>query len=50
MASFAELPYPEIAFRVLSKYTDGILPPADLAALCRDAYDFEVPLGASAGL
>jgi threonine synthase len=44
MASFAELPYPEIAFRVLSKYTDGILPPADLAALCRDAYDFEVPL------
>lgn len=44
LASFAALPYPEIAFRVLAKYTDGILPPDDLAALCRDAYDFDVPL------
>ncbi len=44
IASFAALPYPEIAFRVLSQYTAGILPPDDLAALCHDAYDFEVPL------
>jgi threonine synthase len=44
IAAFAELPYHEIAFRVLSKFTGGILSDADLAALCRDAYNFEVPL------
>lgn len=44
LAAFASLPYPEIAFRILAPYTEGILPEADLAALCRDAYDFEVPL------
>ena len=26
IAAFAHLPYHEIAFRVLSKYTDGIIP------------------------
>jgi threonine synthase len=44
IAAFASLPYHEIAFRVLAKYTDGIIPPADLAAMCREAYDFSVPL------
>ena len=37
IASFASLPYHEIAFRVLSKYTSGILTDAELAAICRDA-------------
>lgn len=44
IAAFAQLPYPEIAFRVLAKYTDGILPADALAAICRDAYNFDIPL------
>jgi threonine synthase len=44
IAAFAKLPYHEIAFRVLSKYTDGIIPADVLAAICRDAYNFEIPL------
>lgn len=44
LAGFAELPYHQIALRVLSKYTDGIIEPEALAELCREAYDFEVPL------
>jgi len=42
--AFAKLPYHEIAFRVLSKYTDGVISNDDLAAICRDAYNFDVPL------
>lgn len=41
---FADAPYAEIAFRVLSQFTDGMLAPDELRALCVDAYDFEVPL------
>ena len=44
IAAFAKLPYHEIAFRVLSKFTDGIIPDDDLAAMCRDAYNFSIPL------
>ena len=44
IAAFARLPYHEIAFRVLAKFTDGIIPDADLAAMCRDAYNFNIPL------
>ena len=44
IAAFTALPYHEIAFRVLSKYTDGIVPADALAAICRAAYDFTVPL------
>jgi threonine synthase len=44
ISAFAKLPYHEIAFRVLSKYTDGIIPSDALAAICRDAYNFEIPL------
>jgi threonine synthase len=44
IASFAKLPYYEIAFRVLSKFTDGIIPNDVLAGFCRDAYNFEIPL------
>src|SRR5476651_1454462 len=44
IAAFAKLPYHEIAFRVLSKYTDGVIPNDVLAGFCRDAYNFEIPL------
>jgi threonine synthase len=44
IAAFARLPYPEIAFRVQSHYTEGIISNDDLASLCREAYDFRVPL------
>jgi threonine synthase len=44
IAAFAQLPYHEIAFRVLSPYTAGLIEPADLATVCREAYDFAVPL------
>jgi len=44
IAAFANLPYHEIAFRVLSKFTDGVVSPDGLTAMCRDAYNFIVPL------
>lgn len=44
IAAFAKLPYHEIAFRVLSKFTDGIIPDDDLAVMCHSAYNFPVPL------
>ena len=44
IAAFAQLPYSEIAFRVLSKFTGEIIPDRDLAAICRDAYNFPIPL------
>lgn len=44
IAAFAGLPYHEIAFRVLSKFTDGIIPAEVLAAMCHEAYNFPVPL------
>jgi threonine synthase len=44
IATFADLPYHEIAFRILSKYTDGVIPSDALAAMCSDAYKFPVPL------
>src|SRR5579872_5766804 len=44
IAAFANLPYHEVAHRVLSKFTEGIIPDADLAKMCRDAYNFSIPL------
>ncbi len=44
IAAFAKLPYHEIAFHVLSRYTDGIIENDALAAMCRDAYNFDVPI------
>jgi threonine synthase len=44
IAAFANLPYHEIAFRVLSKFTEGVVSPDDLAVMCREAYNFAVPL------
>jgi len=44
IAVFAKLPYHEIAFRILSHFTEGIVANDALATICRDAYNFEVPL------
>lgn len=44
LAAFSRLPYHEIAFRVLSRFTEGIVTPAELAKFCQDAYNFPVPL------
>jgi threonine synthase len=44
IGAFAQQPYHEIAFRVLSRYTEGVIEPSVLAQMCRDAYDFAVPL------
>src|SRR5687768_16258125 len=44
IAAFANLQYHEIAFRVLSKYTVGVVPDDALAAMCREAYNFSIPL------
>lgn len=44
IAAFTALPYHEIAFRVLSRFTEGVIPDDALAAICRDAYNFDVPL------
>jgi threonine synthase len=44
IAAFPALPYHEIAFHILSKYTTGIVPDDALAGMCRDAYNFEIPL------
>jgi len=44
IVEFTSLPYHEIAFRVLSKYTEGVMPDDALAAICRDTYNFAVPL------
>jgi threonine synthase len=44
IAEFAKLPYHEIAFRVLSCYTGGIIPDEELATMCREAYNFVLPL------
>lgn len=44
IAAFATMPYHEIAYRVISKYSEGVIPDHILEELCQDAYDFEVPL------
>src|SRR5258707_4975198 len=44
IAAFASLPYHEIAFRVLSKFTFGVIPDDALATMCREAYNFVIPL------
>ena len=44
LAGFAALPYHEIAFRVLSKYSEDVIAGDELTKLCHDAYDYDVPL------
>src|SRR5258706_7544659 len=44
ISAFANLPYHEIAFRVLAKFTTDVIPNDVLAAMCREAYDFSIPI------
>jgi threonine synthase len=44
IAKFSQFPYHEIAFRILSKFTEEIISNPDLAAMCRAAYNFPIPL------
>jgi len=44
LEAFAMLPYWEIAWRVVRPFVRGRVPDDDFGALCRDAYDFEVPI------
>jgi len=44
ITAFAKLPYHEIAFRVLAKFTAGVIPDDSLAVMCHEAYNFPVPL------
>jgi threonine synthase len=44
IAEFAKLAYHEIAFLVLSKFTQGVISDGELQIMCRQAYDFNVPL------
>jgi threonine synthase len=44
VAAFSRLSYHEIAFHILSRYTEGIVDSGALAAICSDAYNFDVPL------
>jgi threonine synthase len=37
-------PYPEIAFEVLRRFTQGVFDDGVLKALCEDAYTYDVPL------
>jgi threonine synthase len=41
---FAAMPYHEIAAYIIGKYLGDQLPAKTLAGLCRDAYNFDVPL------
>lgn len=50
IAAFATMPYHEIAFRVISKYSEGVIPEHILEELCQDAYNFEVPLEVVKGM
>jgi len=42
--SLRDKPYHEIAFEVLRRYTGGVIPEDRLAAICKECYDYEVPL------
>ena len=44
IASFADKPYPEIAFTILRMFAQGVVEDKILSALCEDAYDYKVPL------
>ncbi len=50
IAGFAKLPYHQIAFEVLRRFTEGVIDDESLEELCRDAYDFPVPLEPVRGL
>jgi threonine synthase len=42
--SFKDKPYYEIAYHVLRRYTAGVIPDDKLKSICKECYDYEVPL------
>ncbi|MCK4871604.1 MAG: threonine synthase [Phycisphaerales bacterium] len=44
LLGFVGRPYPEIAFEVLRRFTQGVFADDTLLELCRDAYDYDIPL------
>jgi threonine synthase len=50
LAGFTSLPYHQIAFEVLRRYTAGVIADAALEELCADAYNFNVPLEPVCGM
>jgi threonine synthase len=44
LAALAGRSYPEVAFEVLRPFTEGVFDDDRLLALCKDAYDYEVPI------
>jgi threonine synthase len=42
--AFRDKSYPEIAFAVLRRYTQGLIPDDELMRLCSECYNYEVPL------
>ncbi len=44
IAAFTQLHYHEVAFLVLSRYTEGVIEAGTLAQMCREIYNFEIPL------
>jgi threonine synthase len=44
IAGFRDKAYPEIAFAVLKRYTQGLIPDDDLMRLCTECYNYDVPL------
>lgn len=44
ISEFANKQYHEIAFSIINKFVHGQIPVNDLEKICRDAYDFPVPL------
>ena len=44
LLSMAEMPYPEIAYSILRRYTQGIFDDETVLSLCRDAYTYDIPL------
>ena len=42
--SFHDRPYHEIAFEILRRFAEGVVDTDRLAAICSDAYDYDVPL------
>ncbi len=44
IVGFRDKTYPEIAFAVLKRYTQGLIPDNELMRLCAECYNYEVPL------
>jgi threonine synthase len=44
IAAFSQMPYHQIVLHILWPFAEGVIDRAGLADLCRDAYNFEIPI------